>query len=513
MSLMSLMFVGVGAASGQVAAIDVNSEAGLRAAFDDVAETEITLTGDVVLSDCGVGALVRPVGAVALVINGGGFTLSQTCTGERVITNEGGSLELRDLTVTGGSLDVGAGEAFGGGVYSVGAMTLVDAVVAGNRADGSLGGVGGGVATEGPLRIESSVVTGNVAGGGESVFNGRGGGVYSNGPTEVVDSLISGNVAAGAVAQGGAGGGLFINERLELRRSTVSGNTAEAGTSEGSGDFGGAVANGAMLVVNSTVHANTAAGPGSGNGGVNAAGLLTLVYSAVTQNSAATGSANVVFKPRDRSAGSVVAEPLGGAASCSGPVGVSGGFNFGGDASCGFVAGSDVEGAGDPGLGALSGGDGGLPVRRPMESGPLVDAIESGLCFAGDAAGVTTDQLGVARPQGDGCDIGPVEFVAAPPPSTDPTVPPTEPTAPPTEPTDPSTTVVATAPPTTVVSTSPTSPTVPSTVPPTTGDPEVPSGGLPGTGTTVGVVLLIAAGLVGVGLLVRRRASAGQRAD
>ncbi|MEO1058428.1 MAG: hypothetical protein AAFY28_16090 [Actinomycetota bacterium] len=495
---------------GQVAAVTINSEAELRAAFADSNETEVTFGADVSLTDCSPGTLARPGGAVALVVDGAGFTLTQTCVGERVITNDDGSLEIRNLTVTGGALDAGVDEGFGGGIFSAGALTLVQSVVTGNRADGDLGGAGGGVASDAALRVEASMVTGNTAGAGTGIWSGRGGGIYSDGPTDIVDSVVADNTAEGAPSAGGSGGGLFINERLLVQRSTVSGNTAAAGGQSGGGTFGAAVSNGAFDIVNSTVHANAAAGPMSAHGGVNAAGELSLVYSAVTANSAETGSANVLFKRGDRSTASVVAEAQGGAPDCSADVGSSGGYNFGGDTSCGFVAGTDVQGAGDPGLGALGALEEG--VRVPSADGPLVDVIPAGDCFLGDAAGVSTDQLGLTRPQGGFCEIGPVELGVEPPP-TDPS------TTDVSDSTVPDTTVPATTEPSSSTSTATTaapSTTTAATVPspgdgggtPSTEPPGDPSGPLPATGTSIAIILLVAAGLLGVGLIVRRRANA-----
>ncbi|MEM9515794.1 MAG: choice-of-anchor Q domain-containing protein [Actinomycetota bacterium] len=500
--------LGAGLGSRPVHGVTVGSEAELRSAFGDPSETEVVLSVDVSLTDCSSGALTRPAGSGPMLVEGGGFTLTQTCPGERVITNDGGELELRNLTVTGGTLDAGDDEAFGGGVFSAGTLRLITAVVSDNRADGQLGGAGGGVATTGALVIDRSVVEGNLAAGGRSVFGGRGGGVYAEGRTEIVDSAIADNTAGGAPGAGGSGGGVFVNNDVILRRSTIARNTAAAGSAGDGGAFGGVVANGGLQAINSTVHANTAVGTRSQHGGLNAAGELALVYSAVTANSAESGSANVVFKRGDRSTASVVSEALGGAASCSAAVGVSGGYNFADDTSCGFVAATDREGAGDPGLGDLGVDIGPTPVRVPSSDGPLVDAIPAADCVIGDAAAITTDQQGTARPQNDACDIGPVELMAMVPPSTEPTVPPTEPTAPPTEPTvtptDPSTTGASTMPTTTTPA--PTNPSIPQTTPSTSpiAGPD-PSGPLPGTGTTVAIILVIAAGLIAVGVMVRRR--------
>lgn len=43
----------------------------------------------------------------------------------------------------------------------------------------------------------------------------------------------------------------------------------------------------------------------------------------------------------------------------------------------------------------------------------LIDAIPVASCQADGAAGITTDERGVARPQGPGCDIGAVEVAVS----------------------------------------------------------------------------------------------------
>ena len=54
----------------------------------------------------------------------------------------------------------------------------------------------------------------------------------------------------------------------------------------------------------------------------------------------------------------------------------------------------------------------------PAGTSPLLDRIPVASCQAGDAAAVTTDQRGVTRPQGTGCDVGAVEVAVVTPPIT-----------------------------------------------------------------------------------------------
>jgi hypothetical protein len=206
---------------------------------------------------------------------------------------------------------------------------------------------------------------------------------------------------------GATGGGIDTdNAAVTITNSTISGNTATGGA-------GGIFSAGALTVINSTISGNTTTGgPG---GGLEADGPVTLVYATVVGNSAPSASNVNLFNtgPTNNltSFGSVVALPQGGGANCflNGTTTTSNGFNFSDDASCGFSAGTDKQNAGDPNLGPLANNGGNTETRLPQPGSPLIDAIPTASCQADGAAGITTDQRGVTRPQGPGCDIGAVE--------------------------------------------------------------------------------------------------------
>jgi hypothetical protein len=103
----------------------------------------------------------------------------------------------------------------------------------------------------------------------------------------------------------------------------------------------------------------------------------------------------------------VIADPHGGGADCvlsEAPQSV--GFNFSGDSTCGFTTGTDEQGGGNAQLGPLTADNGGATATRvALVGSPLRDAIPLASC----AVQHRTDQRGVARPQGTGCDIGATE--------------------------------------------------------------------------------------------------------
>jgi hypothetical protein len=297
-----------------------------------------------------------------LTVEGNGITV-HAAPNARVIDNQtAGPLHLADLTITGGNAS----------------------------------SAGGGVVTSGDATLANVSLVGNTS-------TDRGGGITVLGDVTVINSTISANTA------GFDGGGICVFGNAMITSSTLAGNTAGGG-----GDGGGVCAFGTMTVTNSTVVGNVATGDG---GGLDTNGGLALVYSTVVQNTSGT-AANLGLPgfglANFTSFGSVVAEPLGGGGNCE-LAGTSKGFNFTDDASCGFPA-SETHAGVDPALGPVAANGGPTPTRLPRPGSPLIDAIPIASCRADGAASVTTDQRGVTRPQGPGCDIGAVEVQPAPSP-------------------------------------------------------------------------------------------------
>jgi hypothetical protein len=397
-----------------------NDDAGpgsLRQAFTDAAASP---GNDVVVVQPGIGPITLltgplthvPAASADLEMQGNGVTINANGSGGMAINNTP-NLALDRVTITGGTGGaVGIG---GGAVWSAGNVVLTNTTLTGNNTTAT-GGDGGAVVAEGDLSIINSTISGNAAtnsGGGASTggsatvtsstisgntaIDGSGGGINVNGNVSVTASTISGNTTGPSIFRGG---GIAAGGNVTLTGSTISVNTVPGGSGGGIGSSS------AVTATNSTISGNTAALDG---GGIGASEDVTLVYATVVGNSSAD-SANVGSEAGLVAFGSVVALAQGGGPNCTIPGSTtSNGFNFSDDASCAFTGTGDRQNAGDPGLGALASNGGPTQTRLPQTGSLLIDAIPVASCQADGASGITTDQRGVERPQGPGCDIGAVE--------------------------------------------------------------------------------------------------------
>jgi predicted outer membrane repeat protein len=412
--------------------------------------------GDITLT---TGELFADTDAFDLTIVGSGQTIEQTTPGARVLhVIAHHSVLIQDLTFTGGDTT-----SIGGGIFqdSDGQVTLERVTVTGNRAGGGAGVAvddggavlidsavtdneavgdspnwGGGMFVVGGLTVIDSEISGNV-------IDGDGGGVHVWGDVFVQRSTIDANEARpGGFGSEGHGGGIFTVDYgpygagdVVIEDSTVSGNTSSL-------DGGGIHAVGAVTVTGSTLSGNSATGRGGGvlapsavvtnsTLSANTAGRQGGAV-AVTDGSADLRFTTVVAGSALEGAGihgdaSLHATVLASAASgehCAGGTASSTGANLADDTSCGLTAAGDQQAPGlDPMLGPLADYGGPTLTHLPATGSPLIDGVPVAAC--GLAAGV--DQRGLVRPSGAACDIGAVEVQQAPP---DPVTPP--PPAPPT---------------------------------------------------------------------------------
>jgi hypothetical protein len=179
--------------------------------------------------------------------------------GGAIASFSGSSTTISGSTVNGNTVDFG-----GGGLFTLGSVTIRSTAVSGNKAHH-----GGGIHSLGPLLVQSSIVRDNSAQAAE------GGGIYNTGTGTIDSSSVQNNTA-------GVGGGLFNSPgaTLTVNSSNISGNTAA--------DQGGGIRNFATLNINSSsLSTNKVTAPGSQGGGLyNGLGTATLTNSSVAANSA-----------------------------------------------------------------------------------------------------------------------------------------------------------------------------------------------------------------------------------
>lgn len=338
---------------------------------------DLNASGDL---DVRSNVVIRATGARKAIVDASGL-------GDRVFDVLIGTVELRDLTVTGGHAPGGAAGAKGpdqtvgsdlastgadgtdgdpgGGIQNAATLTLTRALVTGNSAgagggggaggqgangapaalpagstggDGGTGGVGGGIANSGTLVAVDSTIALNAAGRGGN--GGAGGTAGSAGPASGPGAMgIPGAPSQGGGSGFGApGGGIYQSDgSTALTRTVVSGNAAGRAGDGGAGGHGGAggppASGGPGTPIPGAGGAST--GGTSRNGG-NGGGLeiqggaLTIADSTIQRNLAGSGGAGG-------------AGGTGGAGGCTPPCDEaergSGGSSIGGTGGAGGGAG------------------------------------------------------------------------------------------------------------------------------------------------------------------------------
>lgn len=298
----------------------------------------------------------------SVFVTAGTVTLSGLTIKNGTAINGGGILNLRTLTVTNSTLLANSASSGGGGIYNEpeGTVTVINSTLSGNSAM-----FGGG--------IRNSGIPNNIG--------------ISNTPLGVftlAQSTLSGNSAS-------SGGGGIENEGVfTLTNSTLSGNSANSG---------GGIRNNsttytppALTLVNSTVSGNSTSG-GGGGGIQNFNGAIT-VKSTLLANNGSDGNCLLLD----------ITNSLG--------------YNLSDDSTCTLSGPGDennvTSGAGlDPK--GLQNNGGLTQTIAPLPSSPAVDHIPVADCTDANGNPVSTDQLGIARPQGKGCDVGAYELVPAAP--------------------------------------------------------------------------------------------------
>jgi hypothetical protein len=334
------------------------------------------------------------------------------------IADEGGGIHNAG-TLTLSNAEVCRSAAFqrGAGIYTTGALELVDVAVYDNE-QGSPGGEGGGlyVAAGGSATVFRSTFSGNRAarGGGIAVEPGGtllislstlkanyaddtavsatpawGGGLYNAG-LAVVDRTSVGALAAGNVAlPGGRGGGIYNDGALLVTRSTLVSNAVDG--DPGAFVYGAGLYNaGVASLVSSTVSANGFAVEVVGYGaGIATAGTLSLSNVTITGNynsgaAVVSGAGLHVDGGTASLRNSIVAEQAVGT-DCSGSI-TTDGYNLDSDGTCDLIAaasgGTDLPAVADAGLLPLSSKGGPTRTHPLAEDSPAIDAGNPAGCLA-----------------------------------------------------------------------------------------------------------------------------------
>lgn len=206
----------------------------------------------------------------------------------------------------------------------------------------------------------------------------HGAGIENLGALTLVQSTVSDNRT-----MDGAGGGIMNEGTLTVVNSTISGNSAFAG--------GGIRNLGSARLVHSTVTSNHAVLMG---GGVENHAVLTVRGSLIAGNTGTEYPSPDVYHYLEGSA------PAVSIAITHSLIGSAAGLHGAVDGIHGNRVGVD------PLLGPLAANGGATGTHALLAASPAIDA---GICTDDAGQPVATDQRGVLRPQGPGCDFGAFE--------------------------------------------------------------------------------------------------------
>ncbi|MCO5212612.1 MAG: hypothetical protein M9936_23185 [Caldilinea sp.] len=209
---------------------------------------------------------------------------------------------------------------------------------------------------------------------GGNLNDENGAGIRNEGNLTLTNSTITGNSVTGTKVVGGGGIENARGATLTVRNSTISGNSsAQTG--------GGIGSDGDVTLDSVTITNNSSTTCGSGYCG--ATGSLTIRNSIIAGNTGAPDCRDVLGNVTDQGHNLVQSQ-----------------------SNCGIVNGANGNIVGvSANLGALADNGGPTQTHLPNAGSPVINAGDTTL---------TTDQRGIARPQGAADDIGAVEIVACP---------------------------------------------------------------------------------------------------
>lgn len=401
---------GVPAPSGSLrAAIPLAGEGG-TVNFTGLVCSTITLDSQIVISQQNLTVFGPPAG-ITIAHNGDYY--------DRVLNHQGsGLLALDNLHITGGHPYSDTHNVFGGCIYSKGGVYLNNSSVTNCFADTpNFSARGGGVDTIGSLTLNHSLISGNFA-GSASTDHAVGGGAYSGGLFFAEYSTVRDNVATSFNPS--FGGGVWIANGGIISNSTISGNSAARSgglhfvglqsanvtlqNSTISGNHaslvvGGVFSNFPTTVRNSTIAFNTA-GQGDYNVNFQAPGLD--VYSS-TSNVNLTLESSILSNNTYSNLSAIIDSDIS-ATSVNGTATVTGNHNLVLASSVAFAPGV-VTVTGCPLLGPLRDNGGSTKTHALLSHSPAIDAGTNSQHF-------TYDQRGSPYKRADGVAINFVDIGA-----------------------------------------------------------------------------------------------------
>jgi hypothetical protein len=315
----------------------------------------------------------------------------------------------------------------GGGVEFGGPITISGSRITGNRISVDSNGEGiaaGGGFTGGHLTLTGSTVSGNTVTvhAGPGTASATGGGIDTPGtqPVAIATSTIAGNHAEATSAAGDAtatGSGLVRGGSSTVKASTISGNTAQATAAGGTATAhaGGVQLNGPAahdLLQNSTIAGNQATSTGSvafaaGGGIESLAQTVTITAVTIAKNHSSERGGGLLAGGTTTTtleATIIAGNTAPDGPDCRGTVASAGHNLLGDDTNCSFTAQPSDKLNKAAKLGPLHANGGPTQTMAVLTGSPALNAIPKAACA------VATDQRGVKRPQGSGCEIGAFEL-------------------------------------------------------------------------------------------------------
>jgi len=322
------------------------------------------------------GAIYNSGGTVTIVASA--FTSNQAVVNTRyggAIATDGGTLIIKKTTfitnsaaeggavytqfgstniIKGSTFDSNSSADSGGAIFNLGAMNLTSAVIKDNTAANT----GGGIAHGGTLTMQTSAVYGNHAANGGGLRD------FGNSTTLLAVTFNDNDATFN-------GGAIYSSVNTVIRNSTLSGN--RAGNGYGGGglyQYGGGSDLQFVTIAN------------------NRAGYSGGVYSESSKNGSIQMENVVLSKNQNGNCGGALLVSLGG--------------NVSSDTYCAaFTQSKDKQNV-NVKLGPLANNGGPTQTRLLLAGSPAINN-------AFNIPGITTDQRGVARPQGNKQDSGAVE--------------------------------------------------------------------------------------------------------